>query len=102
MGPCFRSYLSYKCDQQEKIRDRAKMNKASYRVQRLSGNYFEPCGHCTVAVRQEKSLVPVFVKVSVDHLFRNVESGKRNNCFRKKPAKSLELWIQKSVRNVTK
>ena len=103
MGPCFRSYLSYKCDQQEKIRDRAKMNKASYRVQRLSGNYFEPCGHCTVAVHHEKRLVPcVFFKVSVDHLFGNVESGKINYFFRRKPAKSLELRIQKSVRNLTK
>ena len=79
------------------------MNEARHRVQRLSGNYFEPCGHCTVAVHHEKSLVPcVFFKVSVDHLFGNVESGKINYFFRRKPAKSLELWIQKSVRNLTK
>ena len=53
-------------------------------------------------MHHEKSLVPcVFFKVSVDHLFGNVESGKINYCFRRKPAKSLELWIQKSVRNLT-
>ena len=35
MGPCFKSYLSYKIDQPETIRDQAKMNLAS-RLQRLS------------------------------------------------------------------
>ena len=43
----------------------------------------------------------MFFKVSVDHLFGNVESGKMNHFFRRKPAKSLELWIQKSVRNLS-
>ena len=31
------------------------------------------------------------------HLFDNLESGKRNDCFGKKCGKSLEFWIQKSV-----
>ena len=38
-----------------------------------------------------------FFKVSVYHLFDNLESGKRNDCFGKKSGKSLEFWIQKSV-----
>ena len=37
-----------------------------------------------------KSFVPAFFKVSVDHLFYNLESGKRNYCF----GKSLEIWIK--------
>ena len=52
-------------------------------------------------MHHEKSLVPVFFKVSVYHLFGEVESRKINYCFRRKPAKSLELWIQKSVRNLS-
>ena len=31
------------------------------------------------------------------HLFDNLESGKRNDCFGKKSGKILEFWIQKSV-----
>ena len=42
MGPCFKSYSSYKSDLPETIRDRAKMNLAGHRVRRFSGNYFEP------------------------------------------------------------
>ena len=52
-------------------------------------------------VRHEKSLVPGFFKVSVDHLSGNLESGKVNYCLGKKAGKSLEFWIQKSVRTVT-
>ena len=43
MGPCLKSYLSYKFDRSETVRDRAKMNLAGHRVRRLDfGNYFEP------------------------------------------------------------
>ena len=33
----------------------------------------------TFAAHHEKSFVPAFFKVSIDHLFDNLESGKRNN-----------------------
>ena len=33
----------------------------------------------TFAAHHEKSFVPAFFKVSVDHLFDNLESGKRKN-----------------------
>ena len=42
MGPCFKSYLSYKFEWTETVRDQAKMNLVSHRVWRLFGNYFEP------------------------------------------------------------
>ena len=42
MGPCFKSYLSYKFEWPETVRDQAKMNLVSHRVWRLFGNYFEP------------------------------------------------------------
>ena len=52
----------------------------------------------TFAAHHEKSFVPAFFKVSVDHLFDNLESGKRNNkLFGKKSGQSLKFWIQKSV-----
>ena len=51
----------------------------------------------TFAARHEKSIVPVFFKVSVDQLFDNLESGKRNYCFGKTSGKSLEFWIQKNI-----
>ena len=35
--PCFKSF-----DWPEMVRDQAKMNLATHRVRRLSGNYFEP------------------------------------------------------------
>ena len=38
-------------------------------------------GHCTFAVHNEKSFVPAFFKGYIDHLFDNLESGKRNYCF---------------------
>ena len=44
-------------------------------------------------VRNEKSFVPAFSKVSLDHLFDNRESGKKLLSW-----KSLEFWIQRSVR----
>ena len=43
-----------------------------------------------------------FFKVSIDHLFKNPESRKRNCCFEKKSGKSVEFWIQKSVRTPNK
>ena len=49
-------------------------------------------------VHHQKSSVPAFLKVSFDHLFDDLESGKRNYCFGKKSGKSLEVWIQKSAR----
>ena len=36
------------------------------------------------AVHREKSFVPAFVKICIDYLFDNLESGKRNNCFGKR------------------
>ena len=54
----------------------------------------------TFAVHHEKTFVPAFFKVSIDHLFDILESEKRNYCFGKKCGKSLELWIQKSVRTL--
>ena len=42
MGPCFKSYISYKFDQPETIHDWAKMNLAIHHVWRLSANFFEP------------------------------------------------------------
>ena len=49
------------------------------------------------AEHHEKSVVPAFLKVSIDHLFDNLESGKKNYCFGKRSGKSLECWIIKSV-----
>ena len=51
-------------------------------------------GYCTFAAHHENSLVPVFLYVSIDQLFDNLECEKRNYCFGKKSGKSLELWIQ--------
>ena len=47
-------------------------------------------GYCTCAVHHEQSLVSALFKVSVGHLFYDLEYGK-----------SLEFWIQKSVRTLT-
>ena len=40
---------------------------------------------------REKILDPAFFKVSVDYLFDNLESGKRNYCFGKMSGKNLKL-----------
>ena len=48
MGPCFKSYLSYKFDQSETIHDKAKKNLASHHVRRLSGNHFKPADHLII------------------------------------------------------
>ena len=53
---------------------------------------------CTKTQGNEKSFVQaVFLKVCFDHLFDNLESGKRNYCFGKKCENSPEFWIQKSL-----
>ena len=45
MGPCFKSYLSYKFAWPETMPDQAKMVLASHRVQILpEKKYFKPCG----------------------------------------------------------
>ena len=46
------------------------------------------------AAHHEKSFVPASFKVSIDQLFDNLESGKRNYCFGKMSWKSLEFWIK--------
>ena len=54
------------------------------------------------AVHHEKSLLPVFFRVFIDHLFVNLEpeSGKtKYYCFGKSLG-SLKFWIQKSVRTL--
>ena len=45
----------------------------------------------TFAVYHEKSFVPTFLKVYIDHLFDNLESGKRNYCFGKSLEKALNF-----------
>ena len=40
--------------------------------------------------------------ISIDHLFNNFESEKRNYCFGVKSGKSLEYWIQQSVQTLCK
>ena len=59
----------------------------------FSRKYMTVCLHCVV----QKSFVPAPSKVSTNHLFDNLESGKRNYSFGKKSGKSLEFWIKKSV-----
>ena len=58
-------------------------------------------GYRTFAVRHEKSLVPAFFKVSIDHLFVFLVSGKKSVLFWKKSGKSREFWIQKFVRTLS-
>ena len=41
-----------------------------------------------------------FLKVCIDHLFGNLESREWNYCYGKKCEKSLEFWIQKSLRTL--
>jgi len=45
----------------------------------------------TFAAHHEKSFVPVVFLRSIDHLFDNLESGKRNYCFGKSLAKVLNF-----------
>ena len=52
------------------------------------------------AAHHGKSFVPAFFKVSIDHLFNKLESGKINYCFGKKNGKTLEFCIQKSLRTL--
>ena len=53
-------------------------------------------GYRTFAVRHEKSLVPAFFKVSIDHLFVFLVSGKKVYCFRK----SLEKVVNFGSKNL--
>ena len=48
----------------------------------------------------KRALFLPFLEVSIDHLFDNLESGKRNYYFGKKSGKRPEFWIQKSVRTL--
>ena len=50
--------------------------------------------------RTWKKLCFFVFKVSINHLFDNLESEKRNNCFGKKSGKRLGFWIQKSARTL--
>ena len=45
----------------------------------------------------KKALFLCFFKVSVDQLFDNLESGKRNYCFGKVSGKSIEFWIKNTI-----
>ena len=55
----------------------------------------------TFAVHHEKSLVLAFFKVSIDHLFVFLVSGKQSVLIWKKFGKSREFWIQKSLRTLS-
>ena len=47
---------------------------------------------CIFAANHKNNFVPVFSKVSIDHLCDSLESGKKNDyCFGKKSGKSLEF-----------
>ena len=48
----------------------------------------------------KKALFLPFLEVSIDHLFDNLESGKKNYYFGKKSGKRPEFGIQKSVRTL--
>ena len=52
--------------------------------------------YCTFAVHHEKSSVPAIFKVSIDHLFANLESGKIKYCF----GKSLEKVLNCGFKNL--
>ena len=54
------------------------------------------CGYHTFVMQHEKNLVPVFFKVSIDHLFVNLESGKIEYCF----GKSLEKILNFGSKNL--
>ena len=53
-------------------------------------------GYRTFPIHREKSLVPAFFKVSIDHLFGNLESGKIKYCF----GKSLEKVFNFECKNL--
>ena len=50
----------------------------------------------TFPIHHEKTLVPAFFKVSIDHLFGNLESGKIKYCF----GKSLEKVLNFECKNL--
>ena len=49
------------------------------------------------AVHHEKKLCSCFFKVTIDHLFDNLESGKRNYCLGKKSGNSVELILEQRI-----
>ena len=51
---------------------------------------------CMFAVHRWKGFVSGFFKVYIDHLFDNLESGKRNYCF----GKSLEKLLNSGSKNL--
>lgn len=55
---------------------------------------------CLQCIMKKALLLHQFCKASFDHLFDNLKSGKILNysCFGKNSGKSLEFWIEKSVR----
>ena len=54
------------------------------------------CGYRMFEVQHEKSLVPVFFKVSIAHLYVNLESGKIKYCF----GESLEKVLTFGSKNL--
>ena len=75
MGHC---YLPYKFDWREMICDQARMNLASHRVWRLSGNYFEPCSHIEDYCALTQTMCNLLINFS-HHLYRG--------------SPSMQLWI---------
>ena len=53
--------------------------------------------YCTFVVHHEKSLIPEFFKVSVDHLFDNLDSVKRMYCFGKKNLEKVMKFGSKNL-----
>lgn len=54
------------------------------------------CGYRMFEVQHEKSLVPVFLKISIAHPFVSLESGKTKYCF----AESLEKVLTFGSKNL--
>ena len=52
-------------------------------------------------MHREKTFVPAFFKVCIDELFDNREFGKVIIVLEKSLEKSLEFWIQLSVRSLS-
>jgi len=103
MGPCFKSYLSYKFDRPETIRDRAKMNLAGHRVRRLSGNYFEPSTRIYFLILELKAKGnSTFRRGTVCHCGRFFHSNFRNWAFCKQTRRSSFPVIHKKLNKLRK
>ena len=50
-------------------------------------------------MHDENSLIPASFKVSIDHLFDNLQYEKMNSCFGKKSEKSLEICMNSDQDN---